>query len=51
LHTLKNQQQREIDRLDEYKMQYIKLLNEEKICPVCSSEIDSSILKLIKENL
>ena len=51
LHTLKNQQQREIDRLNEYKTQYIKLLNEEKICPVCSSEIDSSILKLIKENL
>jgi len=51
LSTLKSQQQREITRLDEYKTQYIGLLNEVKLCPVCSSEIDNTILKSIKENL
>ena len=49
--NIKNQQQKEIKKLDESKTQYVGLLNEAKLCPVCSSEIDNTILKSIKENL
>jgi len=49
--NIKNQQQKGIEKLDESKTQYVELLNEAKVCPVCSSKIDNTILKSIKENL